>query len=504
MKKKPLDIAGQAVVEGVMIKNEGQYAMALRKGNSDIEIIHDVYKGIMGRGPFSKIPILRGIFALIDNLVLGIKLFLFSSDYHEYNGEEEPRAFQKIMKKIVGRYHESVEMAFFITIALILSVLGFIVLPYYVSGLIGNDLAPKFSRMMLVEAIIRFLMVFIYVAIFSLNKDFRRICCYHGAQHKVLNCLRKGNELTIKNVRRSQRYDKECNMNFIFYVMLISVVLFSFVRTYDIWLRMALRIMIIPAVAAILYEIMLVVNSMDNPVADFLQFPQKIIQKIFVVEPTEDMMEVAIESVSAVFDWRSYLGLEPEEIQEEDYSMYNYQDNVTSRGDYNAASNNSQMLYDENLSQNYNMNNQNFGYTDVNRDYYNNETYNYDVPDYAQSQYDYNGQYFVDSEGKENSAYQAVADNEVTKRNDQEYNSNNYSDVSYEELYNSYTQGQDMETGYNNMYSMPNNYDNNNYNVNDYNQSYNYNRNNQIDNKNYYEDNEDLSSLDRYFNDDNY
>ena len=150
------------------------------------------------------------------------------------------------------------------------------------------------------------------------------------------------------------------------------------------------------------------------------------------------------------------------------------------------------------------MNNQNFGYTDVNRDYYNNETYNYDVPDYAQSQYDYNGQYFVDSEGKENSAYQAVADNEVTKRNDQEYNSNNYSDVSYEELYNSYTQGQDMETGYNNMYSMPNNYDNNNYNVNDYNQSYNYNQNNQIDNKNYYEDNEDLSSLDRYFNDDNY
>ena len=98
MNKKPLDIAGQAVVEGVMIKNEAQYAMALRKGNGDIEIIHNVYKGIMGRGPFSKIPILRGIFALIDNLVLGIKLFLFSSDYHEDNGEEEPRAFQKIMK----------------------------------------------------------------------------------------------------------------------------------------------------------------------------------------------------------------------------------------------------------------------------------------------------------------------------------------------------------------------------------------------------------------------
>lgn len=504
MKKKPLDIAGQAVVEGVMIKNEGQYAMALRKGNSDIEIIHDVYKGIMGRGPFSKIPLLRGIFALIDNLVLGIKLFLFSSDYHEDNGEEEPRAFQKIMKKVVGKYHESVEMAIFITIALILSVLGFIVLPYYISGLIGNNLAPNFSRMMLVEAIIRVIMVFIYVAIFSLNKDFRRICCYHGAQHKVLNCLRKGNELTIKNVRRSQRYDKECNMNFTFYVMLISVVLFSFVRTYDIWLRMALRIMIIPAVAAVLYEIMLAVNSMDNPIADFLQFPQKFIQKIFVIEPTEDMMEVAIESVSAVFDWRSYLGLEPEEIQEEDYSMYNYQDNVTSRGDYNDTPNNGQMLYDENLSQNYNMNNQNFGYTDVNRDYYNNEAYNYDVPDYAQSQYDYSGQYFIDSEGKENSAYQAVAENEVTKRNDQDYNSNNYSDVSYEELYNSYRQGQDMGTEYNNMYSMPNNYDNNNYNVNDYNQSYNYNQNNQIDNKNYYEDNEDLSSLDRYFNDDNY
>lgn len=511
MKRKSLDIAGKAVVEGVMIKNQGQYAMALRKGNSDIEIIHDVYKGIMGRGSFSKIPFLRGIFALIDEFILTIKLFLFSSDYHEDNGEEEPRAIQKIMKKVTGKYHENVEMAVSVTVSLIAAVLCFIILPYYISGKLGDKMMTNNSKMMLVEAIFRVIMLLIYIGIFCLNKDIRRILCYHGAQHKVLNCLRKGNELTIKNVRRSQKYDKECNVNFVFYVIFISVVLFSFVRNDDVWLRMGMRVLIIPLVAAVLYEVMLLVNKMDNAIGDFLQFPQKLIQKIFVVEPTDDMMEVAIESVTAVFDWREYLGLEPEEIREEDYSMYNYQDNVTSRGDYNEPSSNSQMLYDENLSQNYNLNNQNLGYTNVNTDYYNNETYNYEVPSYDQSQYDYSGQYFIDSEGKENSAYKDVVNNEVTKRNEQEYTSN-YSDVSYEDLYNSYTQGQELDT-----YSMQNNYNNqnydynatnyssNNYNSNDYSQNYNYNnQNGQMQNKNYYEDNEDLSSLDRYFDDDNY
>ena len=508
MKRKPLDITGKAVVEGVMINNNGQYAMALRKGNSDIEVIHDVYKGIMGREPFNKIPFLRGIFALIDEMVLGIKLFLFSSDYHEDNGEEEPRTFQKVMKKITGKYHESAEMAVFVTLALILSVFCFIVFPYYISGKFADKLIPDSSKMMLVEVILRVIMLLMYIGIFCMNKDIRRIFCYHGAQHKVLNCLRRGNELTIKNVRRSQKYDKECNVNFIFYVVFISVILFSFIRNEDIWIRMGIRVMTIPAVAAVLYELKLLVNRLDNALGDFLQFPQKLIQKIFVIEPTEDMMEVAIESVTAVFDWRDYLGLEPEEIREEDYSMYNYQDNVTSRGDYNQQPSNNQLLYDENLSQNYNMNNQNLGYTDVNADYYNNESYNYEVPAYDQSQYDYSGQYFIDSEQKENSAYKDVMESEVTKRNDQE-NTNDYSDVSYEDLYNSYTQGQNMNsyTASNNNYNNQNqnyNYSDNNYLGNDYDQSYRYNQNGQMQNKNYYEDNEDLASLDRYFNDDNY
>ena len=508
MKRKPLDITGKAVVEGVMINNNGQYAMALRKGNSDIEVIHDVYKGIMGREPFNKIPFLRGIFALIDEMVLGIKLFLFSSDYHEDNGEEEPRAFQKVMKKITGKYHESAEMAVFVTLALILSVFCFIVFPYYISGKFADKLIPNSSKMMLVEVILRVVMVLLYIGIFCMNKDIRRIFCYHGAQHKVLNCLRRGNELTIKNVRRSQKYDKECTVNFIFYVVFISVILFSFIRNEDIWIRMGIRVMTIPAVAAVLYELKLLINRLDNALGDFLQFPQKLIQKIFVIEPTEAMMEVAIESVTAVFDWRDYLGLEPEEIREEDYSMYNYQDNVTSRGDYNQQPSNNQLLYDENLSQNYNMNNQNLGYTDVNADYYNNESYNYEVPAYDQSQYDYSGQYFIDSEQKENSAYKDVMESEVTKRNDQE-NTNDYSDVSYEDLYNSYTQGQNMNsyTASNNNYNNQNqnyNYSDNNYLGNDYDQSYRYNQNGQMQNKNYYEDNEDLASLDRYFNDDNY
>lgn len=509
MKKKTLDITGLALIEGVMIKHQGEYAMALRKGNSDIEIIHDVYKGILGRGSFRKIPILRGIFALIDYLILGIKLFLFSSDYHEDNGDEKPQGFQKMSQKLTGKYHESVEMAIFITLSLAIAVLGFVVVPYNLSGDIADKLIPDFTKMMILEVALRIIMVFLYIGFFCLNKDIRRLCSYHGAQHKVINCLKKGDELTIKNVRRCSKYDKDCELNFVFYVIIVSSILFSVIRNNDMWVRMGIRILIIPVVAAVLYEIMLIVNKSNNPISTTLQFPQIMLQKLITREPSEEMMEVAIESVTAAFDWRDYLGLEPLQ-EEEDYSKHNYEDNVTRDGNYTVEASGSQLLYDDNLTQDYKtVNNEDFGYTNVDQDFYSHDTYNYNVPSYEHNNYDYSHQYFVDGDGKENSAYTSVIDNEVTKQPGKEYKgNNNYSDVSYDELYNSYTSGHDVNEGYTGMYDQYSqqytNYDMTNYQHGDYSQSYGYNANGQMMNKNYVEDDEDLASLDRYFGDDNY
>ena len=394
MAKRTLDITGGALIEGVMIKHDGQYAMALRKGNSDIEIVHDVYKGILGRGSFSKIPILRGIFALIDFLILGIKTFLYSSDY---NGDEEPQSFQKIVKKLTGKYHENVEMAIFITLTLIMSIVGFVVLPFYVSGMIADKVIPDFTKMMIIEVMLRIIMIVLYIVIFFLNKDIRRMCRYHGAQHKVINCLKKGNELTIKNVRRSSRFDSNCEFNFIISVIIVSAIVFSFIRNNDVMIRMAIRALVVPLVAAVVYEVMLLTDKMDNPIGSMFQTPQRLIQKVCVLEPTEDMMEVAIESVTAAFDWRDYLGLAPLE-EDDDYTEFDYEDNVSRREDFNVNAGKSQMLYDDNLTQNYKaVNNQSFGYTDVNQDYYNNESYNYNVPDYDHAHYDYSNQYFIDS-----------------------------------------------------------------------------------------------------------
>lgn len=528
--KKKLDITGLALIEGVMIKHEGEYAMALRKGNSDIEIIHDVYKGILGRGSFSKIPVLRGIFALIDYLILGIKLFLFSSDYHEDNGHEEPKAFEKICQKLMGKYHESVEMALFITLSLVFAILGFVILPYQVSFFIAGKFVPDFTKMIIIEVALRIVMVFLYIGIFCLNSDIRRLCSYHGAQHKVINCLRRGDMLTIKNVRKSSKYDKNCELNFVLYVIIISAVLFSFVRNNDMWVRMGIRVLIIPVVAAILYEIMNIVNKANNGLAEMLQFPQIMLQKLITREPTEEIMEVAIESVTAAFDWREYLGLEPLE-EEEDYTKNSYEDNVTRGGNYTVEASGSQLLYDENLTQDYKaVKSDNFGYTNVKQDYYSSDTYNYKVPSYDHNHYDYSQQYFVDSNGQENSAYTAVNDamtrqpgayeevlnKEITKRPGHDY-SNKYAEVSYDELYNSFTSGEDISNNYANMYRehnndysnmQYNNYDGNNYQSNNYQndnygQSYGYNADGKMNN-NYIEDNEDLNSLDRYFGDDNY
>jgi uncharacterized protein YqhQ len=244
--KNEVKLSGGALIEGVMIKNEGQFAMALRKGNSDIEIVHDVYKGILGRGSFDKIPLLRGIFALIDCMGLGVKTFLFSSDFYEDNTKEEPGTIARFLKKFTGKYHDSFELIACITLALVLAVGGFMVLPYFITKFLADLVMPNTVLMTILEALLRVVLLTVYIVIFMMNKEFKKICRYHGAQHKVINCLNNGGELTISNVKKSPRYDKNCEVNFVFPVFAISSILFAVLRSNDVWLRGAIRILIIP------------------------------------------------------------------------------------------------------------------------------------------------------------------------------------------------------------------------------------------------------------------
>lgn len=489
MAKNKLNITGDAIVEGVMTKNNGQYVMALRNGKNDIEIVHDVYKGIMGRGIFSKIPFLRGIFALIDYLILEIKIFLYSSDYHEDNGGEEPRIIQKIMKKITGKYYESVELAVGIALALFLSALGFIVLPYYVSGKIANYFIPDTKKMMIVETFIRIVMLIIYITIFFIKSDIRRLNRYHGAQHKVIDCLRRGKELTIENVRKCSKYDKHCNMNFVFYVFLISVLCFTFIRNNDMWIRIGMRLLVVPIVAALLYEIINIVNSSDNVFMNFLQFPQKVLQKFIATEPTDDMIEVAIESLQAVFDWREYLGIESE-VEEEDYSQYNYEDNVSASRGYK----------DSYSTDNYNYNDRQYSSLSYDSNPAYEETYD-------DAQYDdYNGKYFIDSVDTLNAEYKDVMNVPITKQPGYD-NDYDYTGMDYEELYKTYTQAEEYHDMYSDYGGGYGGYDNS-YEQQDYNNYQLSNDDPYVSSPNLgaqgYSDDDELQLLDRYFTDDNY
>ena len=497
MKRDRLSLSGGALVEGVMIKKDEKYAMALRKGNSDIEIIHDVYKGILGRGSFRKMPILRGIFALIDYLTLTIKAFLFSSDFYEDNSREEPGTIQKFLKKFTGKYHEGFEMIACITVALIISIGGFIVLPHIICGFLADLCIPSSEKMIVVETVLRVALIAVYGVFFFLKKDFRKICRYHGAQHKVINCIKKGNELTIRNAKKASRYDKSCDMGFLLLVFLVSVVLFAFVRSDDIWIRIALRVLIVPIVASIIYEIMLVVNNSDGIISKIFQTPSKFIQKLIVTEPTDDMLEVAIESLQAVFDWRDYLGLPPA-MEDESYSEYDYVDNVSASGGmYNDTSMMQENIYDNNYysegsyNESYGGAPYNYNMADVNN-----------TPEYDNLGYeDYNnGQYFVESKDLHNPQYTDINDMVTRQPLDDAITKQPGIEDDYS-MYDSYMQNSNYQ-GYNNGYDQYGAMQYNNMQQEDmYNQG-NYPNNMNNYNGNYQDD--DLKMLDRYFTDDNY
>ena len=501
--KNEVKLSGGALIEGVMIKNEGQFAMALRKGNSDIEIVHDVYKGILGRGSFSKIPILRGVCALIDCMGLGIKTFLFSSDFYEDNTKEEPGAIARFLKKFTGKYHDSFELIFCITLALILSIGGFMVLPYFITMFLADLVLPNTALMTILETLLRVIMLIVYIVIFLMNKEFKKICRYHGAQHKVLNCLNNGEELTISNVKKAPKYDKNCEINFVFWVFAISCILFALLRSNDVWIRAAIRIIIIPVVAAIMYELIYAVNKASKGAISILHAPFIFIQKLFVAEPSADMIEVAIESLQAVFDWREFLGLPAEDNSEYNYANNmdevkdRYTDNVSAG--YNETQNMQQnSMYDNNYYNNYdNANN----YTGMNNYAgYNENSYEYnninDQVNYNNLSYDdyNNGQYFVESDGAHNPHYTDLGnvitrqslDEGITKQ--PEIEQDNYNNMDYG-MYNNYMQNDGYANNYNN-YNDYNNMGQGMYNQGNY--------------GNGYSEDDDLKMLDRYFTDDNY
>lgn len=298
---KSSGIGGQAVLEGVMMRNHDKYAVAVRKPDGEISVKNWDTRSIRERNIFLRLPIIRGVVAFIESLVLGIKTLTYSSGFLE---EEEERSLQQGEMQVSDR-REVLENVLIVTLSILLAIGFFMILPFAVSELFRGKVHSQ-TMLTVIEAALKMLLFLGYVVAISFLSDIKRTFMYHGAEHKTINCVENGLDLTVENVRTQSRYHRRCGTSFLLVVMIVSIIFFMFIRIDNLWLRMLYRILLIPVVAGVSFEFIQFVGNSDNPVVLFLGKPGMWLQKLTTREPDDGMIEVAIASVEAVFDWRAY------------------------------------------------------------------------------------------------------------------------------------------------------------------------------------------------------
>lgn len=303
---KSSGIGGQAVMEGIMMRNGSEYSVAVRKENGEIEIKKESYQGAGAKHKLFRLPFVRGIFSFVDSLVLGMKSLNYSASLFMEDGEEEePGPFEKWLQKKFGDKAEKVIMDITMVISVILAVGIFMVFPTWVSSLMKPLLGNGFW-MALFEGVLRIAIFIAYVALISLMPDIKRTYMYHGAEHKCINCIEHGLPLTVENVMKSSKEHKRCGTSFLLIVMVISILFFLVIRPEELWLRLLSRILLIPVIAGVSFEFLRLAGNSDNPIVNLLSKPGLMLQGLTTKEPDEKMAEVAICAVEAVFDWRAY------------------------------------------------------------------------------------------------------------------------------------------------------------------------------------------------------
>ena len=303
---KSSGIGGQAVMEGIMMRNGSEYSVAVRKENGEIEVKKETYKGVGSKCKLFRLPFIRGIFSFVDSLVLGMKSLNYSASLFMEDGEEEePGRFEKWLQKKFGDKAEKVIMDLTMVISIIVAMGIFMVFPTWVSTLM-KPLLGNGIWMALFEGVLRIAIFIAYVGLISLMPDIKRTYMYHGAEHKCIICIEHGLPLTVENVMKSSKEHKRCGTSFLLIVMVISILFFLVIRPETLWLRLVSRILLIPVIAGVSFEFLRLAGNSDNPVVNLLSKPGLMLQGLTTKEPDEKMAEVAICAVEAVFDWKAY------------------------------------------------------------------------------------------------------------------------------------------------------------------------------------------------------
>jgi uncharacterized protein YqhQ len=307
-------IGGQAVMEGVMMKNDDQYAVAVRKPDHEIEVNVKKYGGPGAKSFWRKIPIVRGVISFVDSLYLGMSTLMYSASFFEDEDEPKEKSRKKTedlseeerrkMEQKKDR-EEKALMGGTVVFSIVIALAVFFVLPYFLSSLFRKVFASDFL-IALLEGVIRLAIFIGYIALISQMEDIKRVFMYHGAEHKCINCIEHGLELNVENVRQSSKQHKRCGTSFLLIVMLVSIIFFLFIRVDSRVMRLVIRLLLIPVIAGVSYEFIRLAGRYDNWFFNLLSQPGLWMQRLTTKEPDDEMIEVGIASVEAVFDWRKW------------------------------------------------------------------------------------------------------------------------------------------------------------------------------------------------------
>lgn len=318
-------IGGQAVIEGVMMKGRSQYAVSVRKPDGQIEVKVENYKSLKEKYAIAKLPIFRGIFAFVESLKMGMGTLNYSAGFWEE--EEEKKERSKDNQKTDDSKTNDLWMGLILVLAIVIAIGLFVLLPFFISERL-HKIIPSIQLRGLIEGVIRVALFVGYVKAISLLEDIRRVFMYHGAEHKCINCIENGYELTVENAKKQTMVHKRCGTSFMLVVMFVSILLFMFISVPNMWIRMVLRILLIPVIAGISFEFITLAGKSENPLVNVLSKPGLWLQALTTREPDDSMLEVAITSVEAVFDWRDFLTHydEEEKPEEEGFEVVDVED----------------------------------------------------------------------------------------------------------------------------------------------------------------------------------
>ena len=299
-------IGGQAVIEGIMMKNQDNYATAVRRPDGSIEVKKDTYVSMTEKVKFFALPFVRGVFSFADSMILGMRSLTWSASFFEDDEDEEPGKLEKFLTDRFGEKLEAALMTAVMVFSILMAIVIFMVLPLVIANFFRRFIASE-TVMAVLEGLIRIMILIGYIKLISGMEDIRRTFMYHGSEHKCINCLENGLVLNVENVRNSSKEHKRCGTSFLLFVMVISILFFMVVRVDTVWLRIISRIILIPVIAGVSYEVLRLAGRSNSKIMNIVSRPGMWMQGLTTKEPDDSMIEVAIAAVEEVFDWKSYL-----------------------------------------------------------------------------------------------------------------------------------------------------------------------------------------------------